>query len=817
MLISRCRSFSHVCSMLLALLVMAMVVTAASAADATIALAKDGKALAVIVVQKEAEPPAADATEAVLKARWHYQAIEKPAQDLKHYLDRITGATFPLIVEGDALPAGVDMQIHVGQTKAALAAKLDFPSGFDDTIRPELFEEEGYVIKVKGKTLYLVGNQSGPYRGTSYAVYDFLNQVGVRWYLPGEWGESVPTNRNLMIPAFDLREQPDFAVRHINQGGWITATAQEAEEYHWFIVRNRMNPGGTNGHPASLYPITGDGFLAMWMPNMFAEHPEYYAMSEKGERAGGSDRFSMLCLSNPELFGVYVDTVKKLFEANNNHWLAPIGIGISPPDGAPYCYCLECLKESFNFDYPQYTHTPMISEPYFEFGAKLAKEFPDKIVGLMAYSSREMPPQGVKFQPNNSLMYAPISTDSLHPFNHPTAWRTQETYKILKQYVKQTPHVTVYDYNPGLLLTNYVPERETENIAVNARLMRELGVKGVASEGRKSHMATWLSHYATARFLWDADEDLDALKADFYNTFFGPAGEPVRAWWDACADLLVSRKIQAHEDWFLTKAYDLEFVESIEPYVAQAQKAATAEPYKSRVEAFAQIAKNLRGYAVMWDGEKQVDYQRALEGAQMMEDAKAALHGMSGHFNNPTTSSRIPFMCTGNLVRLRGLIALTDGTKGKRLADIPMMAKFAKDPFNEGVVDEWYLTEFDDSQWSQRDTFHFIEQAEDEYLDEVGHDFDGHAWYRMKVNVAKPGQNTRLRLSGAANEAWVWVNGEFVGHRKHLIWWMSPHTVDLDISKAVKPGENIITVRTHNNSEVGGLYHRGFIYEAVAE
>ena len=137
--------------------------------------------------------------------------------------------------------------------------------------------------------------------------------------------------------------------------------------------------------------------------------------------------------------------------------------------------------------------------------------------------------------------------------------------------------------------------------------------------------------------------------------------------------------------------------------------------------------------------------------------------------------------------------------------------------FFEGVVAEWYATDFDDTSWAQRDTFHFIEQNEDEYLDDAGHDFDGHAWYRMSVELKEPGKNVRLRLSGAANEAWVWVNGQFVGHREHMIWWLTPHTVDLDISKVVKTGQNSITVRTFNNSEVGGLYHRGFVYEAVGE
>lgn len=62
------------------------------------------------------------------------------------------------------------------------------------------------------------------------------------------------------------------------------------------------------------------------------------------------------------------------------------------------------------------------------------------------------------------------------------------------------------------------------------------------------------------------------------------------------------------------------------------------------------------------------------------------------------------------------------------------------------------------------------------------------------------------------DEAWVWINGEYAGHRPHRIWWRGPHDFDLDVTKLVKPGKNMIAIRIWNDAEFGGLFRRGFFW-----
>ena len=135
----------------------------------------------------------------------------------------------------------------------------------------------------------------------------------------------------------------------------------------------------------------------------------------------------------------------------------------------------------------------MTSEEFFGFAARLADVFPDKWVATMTYAGREMPPQGVKIPRNMAVMYAPIASCVLHAGNDPECWRRTETIRVMRQWCQLTPHAYLYDYNPGLLLGSFVPERDVANFAVNARLYKEMKLKGFQSERRKTFMITWIS------------------------------------------------------------------------------------------------------------------------------------------------------------------------------------------------------------------------------------------------------------------------------------------------------------------------------------
>ena len=125
-------------------------------------------------------------------------ATEKyAAEQLVKYGEQVIGKRLPIV--NDEL--GGEAVISVGHT-----ARL---SGSGVAADAAELKNDGFVVKSKGKTLFLCG---GGERGTLYAVYDFLEYfLGVKWltadvtYIPENPTACVYKADRKEIPAFDYR------------------------------------------------------------------------------------------------------------------------------------------------------------------------------------------------------------------------------------------------------------------------------------------------------------------------------------------------------------------------------------------------------------------------------------------------------------------------------------------------------------------------------------------------------------------------------------------------------------------------------------
>ena len=116
------------------------------------------------------------------------------AEELQSYLGKITGENF-------------EIKNSKGGTKFGITVA-------NQKIQDLNLTREEYVIKSVKDGLILSG---GGNRGTLYAVYDFLEKLGCRWYYPYEIDEIVPklTVEEVLKACsnLDFVEKPDFAIR----------------------------------------------------------------------------------------------------------------------------------------------------------------------------------------------------------------------------------------------------------------------------------------------------------------------------------------------------------------------------------------------------------------------------------------------------------------------------------------------------------------------------------------------------------------------------------------------------------------------------
>ncbi|NKB70756.1 MAG: tetratricopeptide repeat protein [Candidatus Latescibacteria bacterium] len=134
----------------------------------------------------------------------------------------------------------------------------------------------------------------------------------------------------------------------------------------------------------------------------------------------------------------------------------------------------------------------------------------------------------------------------------------------------------------------------------------------------------------------------------------------------------------------------------------------------------------------------------------------------------------------------------------KAVAQVPRSWKFELDERRGQtyLYDERSGAEFDDSGWGQID----IGQA---WEDQGYAGYDRGAWYRTQIEIdATDGRPIHMAFGGVDKDAYVYVNGQFVG--QHQVW---NRPFIMDISKAANyHGTNTVVVQVYDGMGMGGIY-----------
>ena len=435
-----------------------------ASADESFAITQSGKPVTTIIT-----PATADKQRLFL------------IDELRQCLKEITGADVPLGKGTDGLCIGI---------------AADFPKEAQELKLKEL-GPEGFVLRSEAKRLLILANTE---LGLQHAVYTFLESQGCRWYFAEPAWTVIPKKPSLTT-RLDRRERPAYAFRRMWYG-WAARTPKLQKDYEAWMKHN-LQHNVESPVPPTFQVDTSHSYARHVSRDLFAEHPEWFSMND-GKRTP-----RQLCVSNKTVQEMVIQSALASFRKDPRLNM----VSVDPNDGADYCTCEECRKIGGASDCAFHLANVVADA--------VRKEFPDKWVGLNAYSEHSEPPRE-KIHPG---VYVSVTT------------RFRNTELSFEEQVKRFgdlgAKVGVYEYfsmyawdwdMPGAAIAG----RSTMLGQLIRRYNKELNVVSLDAESSCNWGPNGLGYWVAAHMEWNSDRKPEDLAQDFYQNAFGKASVPMK-------------------------------------------------------------------------------------------------------------------------------------------------------------------------------------------------------------------------------------------------------------------------------------------------
>lgn len=463
------------------------------------------------------------------------------AEELQRYISMMTGKTIPIVDESKS--AG-EFVFYVGNTSRAEPYKTRFTNVIHDV------QADSLIIDATESYAVLIG---GGDRGTLYAVYEFLELQGCRWFQPGEIGEYVPKRKELILPKKTLMIEPVFAVREIGMSAdkeeetlqlidWCAKNRlNRLFSTRWTRLRTLLSPQHRNawkkrGGQVEWQHICHNYGTIVPPQKYFEPHPEYFSLY-KGARVPVAKEGGNLCTENRDVERIATSFATNWFSSHPDGSVVPL----CPPDGAvKWCECKKCAKlGGVNFaSHPEGSMTRRQVEFINRVADNIRQDYPNRYILNLAYARYVMPYAGIKTAPNTLVQLAHGYAGNGHMTKPITAACNAEARDIFQKWAESgCQGFGIWDYFilqiPGYNGSSLTPLGfgNVEESMVKYLAAFDNPYKAYFTQaGNKLQESNVFLYYALTRLLWQPDAKLAELRKDYTLIVFGKARKPVDAY-----------------------------------------------------------------------------------------------------------------------------------------------------------------------------------------------------------------------------------------------------------------------------------------------
>ena len=714
-------------------------------------LVRDGQPAAVIAL-----PPQPDESETHALA------------DITAHIEKISGAKLP-----SATVAAEQVASFTSEAKAKGQVPIFIGRNANAMLAKQLPPQRGaFVLQVTKDAVMIAGNGEGP----AYGVLELLEQLGCRWFMPGDLGTIIPHLKTISLKEQTTAQSPSFVSR------WFQMPDRDRQTItlDW---QARVRCGGdvfAGGHGIHPPPFMLDKKTGEWGPK---ENAEFYSLI-KGQRVGRQH-----CVSNPKLIEFSINRVKELRLAGKG----PV-VAMGPNDGGGFCECEKC-RALDGGDFDPFSNENSVTDRYIWFFNQVLKgveaEFPDTKLAFYIYHSYMRPPKRWKLHPNITGALAPIALDRVHGFSNPIApeksyarWLYQEWGKIMPELYDRGYWSNLAD--PGFPFI--IVHRLRDEIPA----CHELGLKGWRVETFPNYGPQFPTMYVAAKLMWNHKTDVDALLRDCYEKFFGPAAAPMGRYITLMDAALRDGDFCTGSAWDMPHFYPATLRKEARALLDEGKKLSAGKgDCAARAQMITETFDMLEAFIAMMDARVRVDFVAAKAELEKLDAVAEKLMGYKSvpmlsvgrHSTYVNYMNRFFRPCTE-----QGYERVTGGNR--LVAAAKDEWQFQIDPQSVGEDIGFWRGDITGGNWQT------IKTSSSSWSNQGLRYYKGLAWYRQTVEVPAAMAKERIFFwCGAADEvAKVWINGKPIGISHGSA--MSPF--ELDATGAVQAGKNVITVCVAN-------------------
>lgn len=425
----------------------------------------------------------------------HPKVVEPLAKEFQEFLERSTGRKFRLAAGLSPLAGVRELSLELSEDVVGEG----FSHDFRDPARLRIV--------------------AGTAEDLAFGVYDFLERyVGVRWIMPGEVGEIVPLNRDIILPPTLRIDVPTFSSRHFPVGRsaeaqpWATRLRSISEiSFHHSL--GRVFKGQVHGEVAPF--IEGERFvpgstLVGWQP----------------------------CFSSLETLRIGVKATRKNLDSSSKNTFS-LGINDSSLKTlSGFCECPVCLAvdgQRSNFLGKRHR-----SETYYSFCNQVARLLDDEgregfRLGCLAYSEVAQAPS---FDLEEGII--PFLTFDRHKWIDPKL--EGEGRAVTAEWAdRASGGIGFYDYMYGTSLYTF-PRMYIQQMARNYRFAASVGV--TAHYAEYGGWADGPKPYIALKLQWDPYLDVEVLLDEWCRLCVGEAAAPhLRRYYDLWEEFWTSEEL----------------------------------------------------------------------------------------------------------------------------------------------------------------------------------------------------------------------------------------------------------------------------------